>query len=71
MIGNYNDDINFPHELLLTNIQVANFRIAFANNSSTEIKLSKTQLSKMIQSGGFIGRLLGPLLKTGLPLIKM
>ena len=43
MIGNYNDDINFPHELLLTNIQVSNFRIAFANNSSTEIKLSKTQ----------------------------
>ena len=37
---------------------------------STDIKLSKTQLSKMIQSGGFLGRLLGPLLKTGLPLIK-
>ena len=35
-----------------------------------DIKLSKTQLSKMIQSGGFLGRLLGPLLKTGLPLIK-
>ena len=40
------------------------------HNSSTDIKLSKTQLSKMIQSGGFLGRLLGPLLKTGLPLIK-
>ena len=36
----------------------------------TDIKLSKTQLSKMIQLGGFLGRLLGPLLKTGLPLIK-
>ena len=42
----------------------------FANNPSTDIKLSKTQLSKMIQSGGFLGRLLGPLLKTGLPIMK-
>ena len=55
---------------LLTNRQVANLRKAFANYLSTDIKLSKTQLSKMIQSGGFLGRLLGPLLKTGLPLIK-
>ena len=70
MTGNSNDKTNFPHELLLTNRQVANLRKAFANNSSTDIKLSKTQLSKMIQSGGFLGRLLGPLLKTGLPLIK-
>ena len=70
MIGNSNDETNFPLELLLTNRQVANFRKAFANNSSTDIKLSKTQLPKMIQSGGFLGRLLGPLLKTGLPLIK-
>ena len=61
---------NFPHKLLLTNRQVANLRQAFANHLSTDIKLSKTQLSKMIQSGGFLGRLLGPLLKTGLPLIK-
>ena len=70
MIGNSNDETNFPLELLLTNRQVANFRKAFANNSSTDIKLSKTQLPKTIQSGGFLGRLLGPLLKTGLPLIK-
>ena len=42
----------------------------FANHLSTYINLSKTQLSKMIQSGGFLCRLLGPLLKTGLPLIK-
>ena len=61
---------DFPHKLLLTNRQVANLRKAFANHLSTDIKLSKTQLSKMIQSGGFLGRLLGPLLKTGLPLIK-
>ena len=68
MIGD--DETNFPHKLLLTNRQVANLRKAFANYLSTDIKLSKTQLSKMIQSGGFLGRLLGPLLKTGLPLIK-
>ena len=70
MVGNSNDNTNFPNELLLTNRQVANIRKAFANHSSTDIKLSKTQLSKMIQSGGFLGKILGPLLKTGLPLIK-
>ena len=70
MVGNSNDNINFPHELLLTNRQVANIRKAFVNHSSTDIKLSKTQLSKMIQSEGSLGRLLGPLLKTGLPLMK-
>ena len=61
---------NFPHKLLLTNRQVSNLCKSFANNLSVDIKFSKTQLSKMIQSGGFFGRLLGPLLKTGLPLIK-
>ena len=70
MIGDSDDKINFPHELLLTNRQVANLRKAFANYLSTDIKLSKTQISKMIQSGGFLSRLLGPLLKTGLPLMK-
>ena len=70
MIGDFDDKINFQHELLLTNRKVANLREAFANKSSTDIKLSKTQISKMIQSGGFLGRLLGPLLKTGLPLMK-
>ena len=70
MVGNSNDNTNFPHELLLTNRQVENIRKAFANHLSTDIKLSKTQLSKMIQSGGFLGRLLGPLLKTGLPLMR-
>ena len=64
------DETSFPHKLLLTNRQIANFRKAFADKSTTIIKLSKTQISKMIQSGGFLGRLLGPLLKTGLPLIK-
>ena len=70
MVGNSNDNTNFPNELLLTNRQVENIREAFAKNTSTDIKLSKTQLAKMIQSGGFLGKLLGPLLKTGLPLIK-
>ena len=70
MIGDSNDEANFPHELLLTDRQVSSIRKAFANNSSVDIKFSKTQLSKMIQSGGFLGKLLGPLLKTGLPLIK-
>ena len=70
IVGNSNDNTNFSHELLLTNRQVANIYKAFAKNTSTDIKLSKTQLSKMIQSGGFFGRLLGPLLKTGLPLMK-
>ena len=70
MVGNSNDNTNFSHELLLTNRQVANIRKAFTKNTSTDIKLSKTQLSKMIQSGGFVGKLLGPLLKTGLPLMK-
>ena len=68
MIGD--NETNFPHQLLLTNRQVSNLRKAFASNSSTDIKFSKTQLSKMIQSGGFLGKLLGLLLKTGLPLIK-
>ena len=64
------DETNFPHKLLLTKRQVANLRKAFANYLSTDIKLSKTQISKMIQSGGFLVRLLGPLLKAGLPLMK-
>ena len=47
MIGD--NETNFPHKLLLTNRQVANLCKAFANNSSTDITLPKTQLSKMIQ----------------------
>ena len=70
MIGKSNDDTNFPHELLLTNRQVVNLHKAFANKLSANIQLSKTQSSKIIQSGEFLGRLLGPLLKEGLPLMK-
>ena len=68
MIGNSDDEANFPHKLLLTNRQVANIRKAFANDTSTNIKLSKVQLTKM-QKGGFL-RFLAPLLKSGLPLLK-
>ena len=55
-----NDDTNFLHELLLTNTQV----------SSVHMKLSKSQLHKIGESGIFLGRLLWPLLKTGLFLMK-
>ena len=65
MIGNSNDETNFPYKLLMTDRQVSHFCNAFSNNSSTDIKLSKTQESKMIQLGRFLGRLLGPILKTG------
>ena len=58
MIGNYDDETNFPHKLLLTKSQVSNLRKGFANSSSTDIKLLKTHLSKIEQSGGFTGRLL-------------
>ena len=64
------NEINFPHKLSLTNRQVASLRKALANKSSNDIRLSKTQLSKMIQSGGFLGRLLGPFLDPGLLLVK-
>ena len=63
-------ETNFIHELLLTDRQFSSLRRSFANHSSADIKLSKTQLSQMIQSGGFLSRLSGPLPKTGLPLIK-
>ena len=61
---------NLPHELLLTTIQTTKLRNVIENDMSTDIKLSKAQMSKIIQSGGFLGKPLGPLLKTGLPLIK-
>ena len=70
MIGDSNDETNFPHKLLLTDRQVLSIRKSFADNSPADIKFSKTLLSKMIKLGGFLGRILGPLLKTGLPLTK-
>ena len=68
MIGD--SETNFLHKLLLTKRQASNLRNAFASNSSTDIKLWKTQLSKMILSGEFLGRLPGRKLKRGLPFNK-
>ena len=59
MVGNSDDESSFPHKLMLTNRKIANLCRAFAKHASTDIKLLKTQLSKMIQSRGFLGRLLG------------
>ena len=69
VFGDSNDENIFPHKLLLTNTQVLKLCKPFGNNSSANVKLSKTQLHKVEQSGGFLGRRLWPLLKTGLPLI--
>ena len=70
VVGDSKNENNFPDNLFLTNVPVLRLRKAFANNSSANIKLSKTQLHKIGQSGGFLNRLLEPLLKTGLPLIR-
>ena len=67
VVGGSNDKNNFPQKFLLTNMQVSRLCKPFANNSSANMTLSKTQLHKKGQSGRFLGRLLGPLLKTGLP----
>ena len=58
MIGSSNDETNLPRKLLLTNTQVSKIRKAFANGSLANIKFSKTQMSKMTQSGGFVGNFL-------------
>ena len=57
------NESNFPHKLLLSNTHISSLRKTFARNSPTSIKLSKRQLSKMIQSGRFLGTLLDSLLK--------
>ena len=69
-VGDSNDENSFPHKLLLSNTQVSKLYQTFANGFSANIKISKTQLHKIGQSGGFLGRILEPLLKTGLPLTK-
>ena len=70
IIGDSIDENDCHHKLLLINTQLSRLRKSLANNSSADIKLSKTQLHKIGQSGGFLGRLLGPLVKTGLHLIE-
>ena len=66
--------INLPHEWLLTTRQTTKLRNAIQNNMTTDIKLSKAQISKIIQSGGFLGSLIsiiaGPLMKFAVPLAK-
>ena len=65
---------DLPHELLLMTRQKTKLRNTFNNNMSADIKLSKTQITKIIQSGGFLGSLLsklaGPLMKVAIPLAK-
>ena len=72
-IKNFNKN-EHPHELLLTTRQNTELRNAISNNLTTDIKLSKAQIKKIIQSGGFLGKLLsklaGPLMKVALPLAK-
>ena len=72
-IRNFNKDER-PHELLLTTRQNTKLRNAVNNNSATDIKLSKSQIKKIIQSGGVLGKLLsklaGPLMKVALLLAK-
>ena len=68
------DGNDLPHELLLTTRQRTKLRNAFNNNMSADLKLSKAQISKIIQSGGFLGSLLsklaGPLMKVAVPLAE-
>ena len=72
-IKNFNKD-EPPHELLLTTRQNTKLRNAINNNLATDIKLSKAQIKKIIQSGGFLDKLLsklgGPLMKVAMPLAK-
>ena len=72
-IRNFNKE-ETPHELLLTTRQNTKLRNALNNNSATDIKLSKGQIKKLIQSGGFLGKLVskltGPLMKVAMPLAK-
>ena len=72
-IKNFNKDER-PHELLLTTRQNTKLRNAINSNLTTDIKLSKAQIKKLIQSGGFLGKLLGtltgPLMKVAMPLAK-
>ena len=65
-----NGENNFSHKLLLTNAQFSRLCKTFANNSSANMKLLKTQLHRIVQSGRFFSKILGALLKTALPLMK-
>ena len=64
VVANSHDENNSPHNLLLTNTRVSKLSKGFAKNSSANIKLSKTHLHKIVKSGEFFGRILGPLAKS-------
>ena len=68
VVGNADDEINFPHKLLLTKRQTLSLRKAFNNHTSLDIKFSKAQLTK-VQKGELL-KFLMPLFKSGLPLLK-
>ena len=68
MISDSYDETTFPHKLLLTDAQVLRLRKAFAKGSSANVKLIKTHLSKMVQLGWFLSKLLGQLVQTALSL---
>ena len=70
VVGYSNDENNFLRKLLLTISQVSKLCKAFGNGSSANIKSSTTQLNKIEESGGYLSRILVPLPKTGLSLIK-
>ena len=71
VVGDSNDENKFPYKLLLINTQVLWLRKSFGNGSSANIKLLKTQLHKIGKPGGVLGIYLEPLLRTGLPLMKI
>ena len=70
VVGDFNDETNFSCNLLSTNPQVSQLHKAFTNGLPTNIKLTKIQLPRIGRSGGLLDRFVGPLLKTGLPLMK-
>ena len=74
LIGSCNDETNFPYKILLNDTQVSKIREAFANVSSANIKFSKTQLFKIIPSGGILSDLLmalpQPMFVTGIEVFK-
>ena len=70
LVNNSYEEISFRNKLLLTNTHVLRPHKAFANGSSANVKLFETQLHKIGQSRGFLGRILKPLLKMELPLTK-
>ena len=70
VVGDSNNETNFPHKLLLIDTQVSRLHKAFGSGPSANTTFSHAQLSKIGQSGGLSNRLLGPLLKAGLPLME-